>query len=63
MELIGHKNVNNTMSYMHLAKFESREYETAYAKTLQEEDQLLKTGFDFIRFNEKEQVAVYRRRK
>jgi integrase len=63
MELLGHKNVNNTMIYMHLAKFESRECETAYAKTLQEEDELLKAGFDFIRFNEKEQVAVYRRRK
>ena len=63
MELLGHKNVNNTMIYMHLAKFESREYETAYANTLQEEDQPLKAGFDFIRFNENEQVSVYRRRK
>jgi integrase len=63
MELLGHKNVNNTMIYMHLAKFESKECETAYARTLQEEDDLLKAGFDFVRYNEKEQVAVYRRRK
>jgi integrase len=63
MEILGHKNVNNTMIYMHLAKFEVREYETAYASTLKEEDDLLKAGFNFIRFNEKEQVAVYRRRE
>ena len=63
MEMLGHKNINSTMIYMHLAKFESREYETAYAKTLTEEDELLKAGFEFIRYNEKEQVAVYRRGK
>jgi integrase len=63
MELLGHRNIQNTMIYMHLAKFECKEYETAYAATLMEEDELLKAGFDFIRFNEKEQLAVYRRRK
>ena len=62
-ELLGHRNVNNTRIYIDLAKFESREYETAYAKTLQQEDDFLKAGFDFIRYNDKEQVAVYRRRK
>jgi len=63
MELLGHRNIQNTRIYMHLAKFECKEYETAYAATLKEEDEILKAGFDFIRFNEKEQLAVYRRRK
>lgn len=59
MELLGHRNIQNIMIYMHLAKFEYKEYETAYAATLKEEDELLKAGFDFIRFKEKEQLAVY----
>jgi len=63
MEMLGHKNINNTMIYMHLAKFEPTEYDTAYARTIKEEDEFLKAGFDFIRYNEKEQVAIYRRRK
>jgi len=63
MELLGNKNVNNTMICTHLAQFEGTEFETAYAKNLQEEDKMLKAGFEFVRFSERDQVAVYRRRK
>lgn len=63
MKLLGRRSIQNTMIYMHLAKFECKEYETAYAATLNEKDELLKAGFDFIRFGEKEQLAVHRRRK
>jgi hypothetical protein len=35
----------------------------AHAKTLAEEDKLIEAGFDFVRYSETEQVAIYRKRK
>jgi hypothetical protein len=32
-------------------------------KTLEEEDKLIKSGFEFVRYNDKEEVAIYRKRK
>jgi hypothetical protein len=43
--------------------FESDEFHTAFAKTLEEEDDLLKAWFEFVRYNDKEQVTIYRKRK
>jgi hypothetical protein len=37
--------------------------QVAHAKTLEEEDQLIQTGFDFVRYDEREQLAIYRKRK
>jgi integrase len=60
---LGHKHIENTEIYMHLVSFGSEEYHTAFAKTLGEEDKLIQEGFEFVRFSETDQVAIYRKRK
>jgi hypothetical protein len=63
MKLRGYKRIENTVIYAHLINFESEEWNVAHAKTLAEEDELIKTGFDFARFYDVEKVAIYRKRK
>ena len=60
---LGHRYIENTMVYTQLITFESDEYNTAYARSLEEEDKLIKAGFEFVRYNDKEQIAIYRKRK
>jgi len=43
--------------------FESDEWHVAHAKTLDEEDRLVQAGFEFVRYDEKESLAIYRKRK
>lgn len=60
---LGHRCIENTMVYTQLINFESDEWHVAHAKTLEEEDNLVQSGFDFVRYDEREQVAIYRKRK
>jgi len=60
-KLLRHKKIQNTMKYIPMIKFEDSEFEVAAATTIEEEKELLKTGFDFIR--EKNNIALYRRPK
>lgn len=60
---LGHKCIQNTMVYTQLVNFESDEWHVAHAKTIQEEDKLIEAGFEFIRYSEAEQTAIYRKRK
>lgn len=60
---LGHKCIENTMVYTQLLNFESDEWHVAHARTLEEEDKLIQAGFEFVRYNEKDQVAIYRKRK
>jgi hypothetical protein len=62
-QVLGHRNIQSTMIYTHLIDFESDEWHVAHARTLEEEDNLLKAGFEFVRFNEQEKVVLYRKRK
>lgn len=61
--MLGHKKLENTEIYTHLINFESDEWHTAHAQNLAEEDKLLEAGFEFVRYSEKDQVAIYRKRK
>jgi hypothetical protein len=38
--------------YTQLVSIEDDEWHAAYAKTLDEEDELLKDGFEFVRFSD-----------
>ena len=49
--------------YTHLVDFGSTEYPVALAQTLEEEDEPLKTGFEFVRYSAEDKVAIYRKRK
>ena len=60
---LGHKRIENTEVYTHLISFGSEEYHTAFARTLNEEDKLIQEAFEFVRYSEKDQVAIYRKRK
>jgi integrase len=62
-QILGHKRLENTELYTHLVDFPLDEYHTAHAKTLGEEDKLLENGFEFVRYSERDQVAIYRKRK
>ena len=60
---LGHKCIENTIVYTQLINFESDEWHVAHAKTFAEEDKLIEAGFDFVRYSEAEQVAIYKKRK
>jgi len=46
-----------------LLDFESIEWHVAHARNLVEESKLVEAGFEFIRYSEKDEVAIYRKRK
>lgn len=62
-EKLGHKRIDSTMVYTHLVNFESDDYHSAIAKTIAEERQLIETGFEFVRYDEREEVSLYRKLK
>ena len=60
--LLGHKSISNTDRYQH-GSFSSDEYVTKRPQTSQEEDMLISVGFEFVRFDHRENVPVYKKRK
>jgi hypothetical protein len=62
-QLLGHKRLESTDVYTHLINFESDEWHVAHAQTLEEETKLLEAGFEYVRFSDKDKVAIYRKRK
>ena len=61
--LLGHKKLENTDIYTHLINFESEEWHVAHAKNLEEETKLIEAGFEFVRYSDKDGVAIYRKRE
>jgi hypothetical protein len=62
-QLLGHKKLENTDFYTQLINFENDQYHVAHARNLEEEKELVEAGFEFIRFSDKDEVAIYRKRK
>ena len=60
---LGHKRLENTELYMHLIDFAPEEYIVKRPRTSKEEDELIKSGFQYVRFDNKENVPIYRQRK
>ena len=56
---LGHKSITSTLIYTHLVNFEGDEYHTATAKTLKEDEGLLKAGFEYV--TERDEVKIYRK--
>lgn len=46
-----------------LLDFENVEWHVAHATNLKEEGKLIEAGFEFVRYSEKDEVAIYRKRK
>jgi len=61
--LLGHKQLKNTEIYTHLINFESDEWHAAHARNLEEENKLIEAGFEYVRYSDKDSVAIYRKRK
>ena len=43
--------------------FESDDWHVAHARNLEEENKLIEAGFEYVRYSEKDEVAIYRKRK
>ena len=61
--ILGHKKLENTDIYTHLINFESDEWHVAHARNLEEENRLIEAGFEYVRYSQKDEVAIYRKRK
>jgi integrase len=61
MQLLGHKNIRNTLVYTHLVTFESDDYVCKVAKTVEEAKTLIETGFEFV--TDFQDAKLFRKRK
>ena len=58
---MGHRDLKSTLIYTHLVNFEADEYHTATSKSLKEDEELLKAGFEYV--TERDGIKIYRKRK
>jgi hypothetical protein len=61
MNLLGHRNIESTLVYTQLMSFESDEYHSAVARTVEEARKLLEEGFEYI--CQKDDLMLFRKRK
>jgi integrase len=61
MQMLGHKNIQNTLVYTHLVNFEGDEFVCKIARTVQEGKELVENGFDYV--TEIEGLKLFRKRK
>jgi integrase len=62
-QLLGHKKLETTDMYTQLISFQCDEWHVSHARNLEEESKLIEAGFEYVRYSEKDQVAIYRKRK
>lgn len=60
-EMLGHRSLNNTLVYTQLVTFESDDYHSATAKTVEEAKQLVEAGFEYV--CDVENCKLFRKRK
>jgi hypothetical protein len=61
MKLLGHKSIANTLLYTQLIDFKEDEYHSAIAETVEEAQNLIDSGFEFV--HECEGKMLFRKRK
>lgn len=61
MEMLGHKNIKNTLMYTQLVQFKGDDYVCKSAKTFDEAKELVEAGFEFI--CDIEGAKLFRKRK
>jgi integrase/predicted RNA-binding Zn-ribbon protein involved in translation (DUF1610 family) len=61
MKVLGHRSLQNTLLYTQLINFETNEYHSATAKTVEEARQLIEAGFEYV--CEIDNVQLFRKRK
>ena len=48
MQLLGHRNIRNTLVYTHLVNWESDAFVSKVARTVKEAQELVEAGFDYV---------------
>jgi hypothetical protein len=61
MQILGHKNIKNTLVYIHLVDFEADEYVSKAAWTLDEALKLVEASFKYV--CNVEGAKIFRKRK
>ena len=61
MQMLGHRDIKNTLIYTHLIEFEGDEYHSAVAKTTEEAKALIETGFEYVCTHQN--MLLFRKRK
>jgi integrase len=61
MNLLGHRNIESTLVYTQLISFESDEYHSTVASTVEEGRKLLEEGFEYV--CQKDELMLFRKRK
>jgi hypothetical protein len=59
--LLEHKNIVNTLIYTQLVEFDSDEYNSAVASSIEEAQKLIEAGFEFVCTYEG--LMIFRRRE
>jgi len=60
-ELLGHKNIQNTLVYTHLVNWENDDFICKIAKTVEEATELIESGFEYV--YDMDDVKLFRKRK
>ena len=60
-QVLGHSNLQNTLLYTQLVTFESNEYHSAVARTIEEARQLIEAGFEYV--CDIDNVKLFKKRK
>jgi hypothetical protein len=61
---LGHRNIQNTMVYTRLVEWEQPDaWNVRRPATQKEEDELIGAGFEYVRYDDKLQMPIYRKRK
>lgn len=60
-KILGHKRIENTMKYTQLVCFHDNDYDVATVTTLEEDQQLLKVGFEYV--TDRNGIKLYRKPK
>lgn len=61
MQLLGHRNIKSTLVYTQLVNFESDDYHSATAGTVEEARKLVETGFEYVCTHN--DIMLFRKRK
>jgi hypothetical protein len=61
MNVLGHRNIKNTLVYTHLVNFDNDEFICKTAKTVEEATDLIEHGFEYI--TQMDNLKLFRKRK
>jgi len=61
MDILGHRNIQNTLIYTHLVDFQDDDYVKKVAKTVEEDCKLIEAGFEYV--TERDRLRIYRKCK